>query len=82
VIIAVIDSPGFDAPRHVSGPEALLQVSQLSPPTTEPEVYGPISGTFVATLCRATSREASPDPTDCKPIAGVFETQGSFEGSR
>ncbi|SMY09697.1 hypothetical protein [Flavimaricola marinus] len=80
VVIAVIDTPGYDAPRYVSGPDARLQVTQIAPPVDISEVYGEIFGTFVATLCRAASREAPPDTSDCKPIAGEFSTQGSIQG--
>lgn len=82
VIVAVIDTPGYDAPRFVSGPEAQLQITRISPPDLEIDVYGPMAGTFAATLCRTASRAAPPDTTDCKPIAGAFDTQGSFEALR
>ena len=82
VVIAVIDTPGYDAPREVSGAEATLVITEVTPPADEGEVYGTLAGRFAARLCRAASREAMPDPADCLPIEGSFSTSASFEGMR
>lgn len=82
VVVAVVDEPGRDGPRYQSGPDARLQITRIVPPDLGVTPYGPIEGTFVATLCRTIGVDGPPDVNDCRPIAGEFSTQGSFEGMR
>lgn len=80
--IAVIDVPGYDAPRYVGGADARLEITSVALPTDEFSVFGQVSGNFSGTLCRAESQTATPDPDDCKTIEGTFETEASFESLR
>lgn len=70
-VITLHETEAPDGPGYRSTETALLNVSTLS---RRDGLYGEIAGSFVATLCRTESADAALDPTDCRDVAGEFET--------
>jgi hypothetical protein len=76
-VIVLADGDSVNGPRYQSTGAPLLNVSTLS---RTDDLYGSISGTFVATLCRVETPDAAPDTGTCLDVAGEFETRLQFDG--
>jgi len=72
------ETDAASGPRYQSTGVPLVNITDVQ---RQPgELYGTISGTFIATLCRAPSADAPPDPADCRDLAGEFDTRAQFDG--
>lgn len=77
VSIILFESAEESGPRLQSTGVPLLNVSNL---VRLDEIGGTAQGTFVATLCRVTDPDAPADTSDCRDVAGEFDTRVQFDG--